>query len=60
MAKTAQLNIRIDDVTKAALEKAAAADVRTTSSLIHKILADWVAEHPSFLPPGARRIGSHE
>jgi hypothetical protein len=38
--KTAQLNMRIDPEIKAAAEKAAAADRRSLSSLIEKLLED--------------------
>jgi hypothetical protein len=40
--KTAQINIRIDPKLKAEAEKAAADDHRSLSSLIEKLLADYV------------------
>jgi predicted HicB family RNase H-like nuclease len=40
--KTAQLNIRIDPKLKAEAEKAAAEDHRSLSSLIEKLLSDYV------------------
>jgi len=42
--KTAQLNVRIDPEIKAAAEKAAAADRRSLSSLIEKLLDDYCRE----------------
>jgi hypothetical protein len=42
--KTAQINMRISPALKAAAEKAAAADHRSLSSLIEKLLADYAKE----------------
>ena len=42
MAKTNSLGIRVQRETKAALEKAAADDMRSMSSLIDKILVEWL------------------
>lgn len=42
MAKTPSLGIRLHPATKAALEKAAKADVRSVSSMAEKILTDWL------------------
>ena len=42
--KTAQLNMRIDPEVKAAAELAAAADHRSLSSLVEKLLADYSRE----------------
>jgi hypothetical protein len=39
--KTAQVNLRIDPALKAAAEKAAAADHRSLTGLIEKLLADY-------------------
>ncbi len=36
--------IRFDPVVKAALEKAAKEDARTVSSLVQKVLSDWLKE----------------
>ena len=43
--KTALLNMRIDPEVKAAGELAAAADHRSLSSLVEKLLADYCREH---------------
>ena len=42
MTKTPSLGIRVQPETKAALEKAAKDDVRSTSSLVEKILTEWL------------------
>ncbi len=42
MAKTPSLGVRVQPETKAALEKAAKDDVRSVSSLIEKILIEWL------------------
>lgn len=42
MAKLPSLGVRVDPVVKAALEKAALDDARTVSSLVQKIIADWL------------------
>ncbi len=42
MTKTSPLGVRVQPETKAALEKAAKSDVRSVSSLIEKILVDWL------------------
>ncbi len=42
MAKTNSLGIRVQLETKAALEKAAADEMRSMSSLIDKILIEWL------------------
>jgi hypothetical protein len=42
MAKTAALAFRIQENMKAALEKAATADSRSVSSLVEKILREWL------------------
>jgi hypothetical protein len=39
--KTAQLNVRLQPTLKAAAEKAAAADHRSLTGLIEKLLADY-------------------
>jgi hypothetical protein len=39
--KTAQVNLRIDPALKAAAEKAAAADHRSLTGLVEKLLADY-------------------
>jgi predicted HicB family RNase H-like nuclease len=40
------LAVRVDPELKAALEKAAAADNRTISNLVVKVLRDYLAKHP--------------
>ena len=42
MPKTPSVGVRLDPEVKAALEKAAAADARKLSSLIAKIVSEWV------------------
>ena len=42
MAKTPSLGVRVQPETKAALEKAAKDDLRSVSSLIEKILIEWL------------------
>lgn len=44
MPKTAGLGFRIDPKLKAALEKAAKDDLRSTSSMVEKILMEWLRE----------------
>lgn len=44
MAKTAALGFRIPEDMKQALERAAAADDRSVSSLVTIILRDWLRE----------------
>ena len=45
MPKTPSVGVRLDPEMKAALEKAAAADARSLSSLIAKIVSEWVREN---------------
>jgi hypothetical protein len=42
MPKTPSLGVRVQPETKAALEKAAKDDLRSVSSLIEKILVEWL------------------
>ena len=42
MGKTPSLGVRVQPETKAALEKAAKDDMRSISSLIEKILVEWL------------------
>ncbi len=42
MGKTPSLGIRVQPEIKAALQKAAEADMRSVSSLIEKILTEWL------------------
>jgi hypothetical protein len=45
MGKTPSLGVRVQPSTKAALEKAAKDDLRSVSSLIEKILIEWLRKH---------------
>jgi hypothetical protein len=45
MPKTAALAFRIEAAVKAALEKAARDDARSLSSLMEKIIGDWLGGH---------------
>lgn len=49
MPKTPSLGVRVQPETKAALEKAAKDDLRSVSSLIEKILVEWLREK-GYLP----------
>lgn len=42
MTKTPSLGVRVHPETKAALERAAKDDMRSVSSLIEKILVEWL------------------
>lgn len=42
MAKTPSLGIRVQPEVKAALERAAADDLRSVSSLVEKIVVEWL------------------
>ena len=50
--KTAQFNMRMDPELKEVAEKAAAADRRSLSSLIEKLLSDYLKKKA---PPAKRR-----
>ena len=43
--KTAQVNLRIDPELKALADKAAAADQRSLTSLIEKVLTDYLRQN---------------
>jgi hypothetical protein len=45
MPKTPSLGVRVEPETKAALEKAAKDDLRSVSSLVEKILVQWLRSH---------------
>lgn len=53
MAKTPSLGIRVQPETKQALEKAAKDDLRSMSSMVEKILVDWLTER-GYLPKEGR------
>jgi hypothetical protein len=42
MAKTERIAVRLDAATKAELTKAAEEDKRSLSSMVEKIIADWL------------------
>ncbi|WP_082483823.1 Arc family DNA-binding protein [Rubellimicrobium mesophilum] len=42
MTKSLPISFRLPEETKAALERAAKADARSVSSLVTKILTDWL------------------
>jgi hypothetical protein len=56
MSKTPSLGVRVQPETKAALEKAAKDDMRSVSSLIEKVLVEWLRAK-GYLPkaPGELR-----
>jgi hypothetical protein len=49
MAKTSAISVRVTDQVKAAADKAAADDSRSTASLVEKVLTDWLRER-GYLP----------
>lgn len=50
MARTNPLGVRVEDEVKAALERAAAADDRSVSSLVERILRAWLVENGHLAP----------
>lgn len=48
MAKTKQIAVRLDPDTKAGIERAAAADGRSVSGLIARIVQQWLSENASW------------
>jgi hypothetical protein len=44
---TAQLNLKIDPALKRAAEEAAARDYRSLTSLIERLLDDYIRDHPA-------------
>jgi hypothetical protein len=56
MIKTPSLGIRIQPDTKAALEKAAKEDLRSVSSLVEKILVEWLRAK-GYLPTASGSTG---
>lgn len=53
--KTAQINLRIDPELKAAAEKAAAADKRSLTSLVEKLLDDYLRDLSESTTSSVRR-----
>ena len=49
MTKTPYLGVRVQPEVKAALERAAADDLRSVSSLVEKIAVEWLRER-GYLP----------
>lgn len=56
--KTSSLGVRVQPHIKSALDKAADADNRSTSSLVEKILGDWLRAK-GFLARVAAEPGEH-
>jgi hypothetical protein len=54
MGKTPSLGIRVQPETKAALEKAAKDDLRSVSSLVEKVLVDWLRSKGYVASDGAK------
>ena len=53
MARTNPLGVRVQPDIKAALERAAAADDRSVSSLVERILRAWLIERGHLAQPAA-------
>lgn len=51
MAKDDRIAVRLDAATKAALAKAATDDKRSLSSMVEKIITDWLRSNPRKAPP---------
>ncbi len=51
MARTNPLGVRVEADIKVALERAAAADDRSISSLVERILRGWLVENGHLPPP---------
>ena len=45
MAKMQQIGVRLPDDVKTALETAAKEDLRSVSSLVEKIIMEWLIKH---------------
>ena len=59
MVKTPSLGVRVLPPVKVALERAAADDMRSMSSLVEKIVTEWLIDKkylPKGAPPPKRRI----
>jgi len=55
VGKTPSLGVRVQPDTKAALEKAAQDDLRSVSSLIEKILVEWLRAK-GYLPSEKEKV----
>jgi hypothetical protein len=55
MVEKLQVGVRMDAEIKDALIRAAAADDRTVSALINRVLADWLRKHGWLAPASVRR-----
>lgn len=53
--KTAQVNLRVDPKLKALADKAAREDQRSLTSLIEKLLADYLRQHGYLKAEGTKR-----
>jgi hypothetical protein len=54
MTKTSALAFRIETEMKAAIEKAALDDARSVSSMVEKILGQWLRDHGYLEKPKAK------
>lgn len=54
-SKKPRILIRTDDATKAALEKAAAADQRSVSILAERVIAAWLRQNGYLPEPKSKR-----
>jgi hypothetical protein len=57
MVKTEALSFRVAADTKAALERAAAADERSISNLVEKVLREWLSKR-GYLAPEAPKAAA--
>lgn len=55
MGKTPSLGVRLHQETKDALEKAAKDDMRSVSSLVEKVLIEWLRQQGYLHEHGNRR-----
>jgi hypothetical protein len=53
MVKTPSLGVRLHPEVKAALQRAAEADLRSISSMVEKILIEWLRDSGHLPRPGA-------
>jgi hypothetical protein len=60
MAKGAPLGFRVADDVKAGLQRAAAADDRSVSSLVERVLRAWLTEHGHMQAPAAPKTAARK
>ena len=60
MAKGAPLGFRVADDVKAGLQRAAAADDRSVSSLVERVLRAWLTEHGHMQAPPAPKAAARK